>query len=127
MSSGGAVGGGAIASTNGGLGNWASTVKKSKKKRTTKYGHTILQREDRQSADGLFKQGYESGRYDGLKAGKKDRDHGLHKPEYFDKAKHTGPHDPSKRGRVTIANAYDKGYQAGYQDAYYNALTGGVE
>jgi len=44
MSSGGAVGGGAIASTAGGLGNWSATVKKQRKKRKLRDGQTVIQR-----------------------------------------------------------------------------------
>ncbi len=44
MSSGGAVGGAAIGSTMGGLGQVADTVKKSKKKRKLKDGQAVLQR-----------------------------------------------------------------------------------
>ncbi len=44
MSSGGAVGGAAIGSTVGGLGQVADTVKKNKKKRKLKDGQTILRR-----------------------------------------------------------------------------------
>lgn len=45
MSSAGAVGGGAIASTTGGLGNVAATVKKNKKKRKLRNGMAVIRRE----------------------------------------------------------------------------------
>lgn len=120
MSSGGAVGGGAIASTTGGLGNWAPTVKKSKKKRKSKYGLTIIQREQRESVDTLFKNGYQDGYAKGVEEGRGDQwmrgDSSKWNPKF------DSHHDPSKRGRITRQNAYEKGKMAGYQDGYYDGI-----
>lgn len=84
--------------------------------KTTDLFHTTFLYEGK--VDDLWEKGYNDGDRAGFKKAKEDMEN-----RTVDKS--IGFHNPSKRGRITRANAYDKAFAAGFQDGYYDAVTGG--